>query len=239
MKTHNLHSWNVTLENAKAIQKNLRAWIVTEGRCEQPNLVGRISLFSNNESEHSATIQACITIKSHPSQTLLERKVAIKTTKFPQETGLYSFRKMPAIIAALNKLNRVPDIFICDGRGITGEDSFGVASHVGLITSVPTVGIRPVKPRHLTETLGMERGSFLRVYENHQVAAVVRVIHGADPLLISPAHKISLEDAINRVLDIIPANLSIREYLQALYPEASHTNETPVQLTLVHTATGR
>ena len=54
MKTHNLHSWNITLENAVAIQKNLRAWIVTEGQCNQPDMVGRISLISNDESAHSA-----------------------------------------------------------------------------------------------------------------------------------------------------------------------------------------
>lgn len=239
MKTHNLHTWNVSLENAKAIQKNLRAWIVTEGNCSKPSLVGRISLISNNESPHSATIQARITIESCPSRTLLERKVAIKTTKFPLQAGLYSFRKMPAIIAALNKLNRIPDVFICDGRGITGDDSFGVASHVGLITSVPTIGIRAVKPRHVAETLGQERGCALRVFENNQVAAVVRVLEGVDPLLVSPGHKISMEDSIARVLDMIPANQSIREYLQALYPEAGHTNETPVQLKLVRTATGR
>ncbi|AUM11362.1 hypothetical protein Kalk_02480 [Ketobacter alkanivorans] len=239
MKTHNLHSWNVSLENARAIHKNLRAWIITEGDCSQPRLVGRISLTSNNESDQSATIQACITVQSSPSKTLLERKVAIKTAKFPLEPGLYAFRKVPAIIAALNKLNRVPDLFICDGRGVTGDESFGVASHVGLVCSVPTIGIRPVKPRHMTETLGLERGSYLRVHDNNQIAAIVRIIDNADPLLVSPGHKISLEASIAQVLDYIPASLSKREYLQALYPEAGHNNEAPVKLTLVHSATGR
>ncbi|HAG93601.1 MAG: hypothetical protein CMK83_18090 [Pseudomonadales bacterium] len=239
MKTHNLHSWNITLENAVAIQKNLRAWIVTEGQCNQPDMVGRISLISNDESAHSATVQARITITAFRTRTLLERKVAIKTTQFPRQPGLYSFRKMPAIIAALNKLNRIPDVFICDGRGVTGVDSFGVASHVGLVTSVPTVGIRPVRLKHDTSTLGAERGSFLQVHEDQQIAAVVRVLDNADPLLVSPAHRIGMQDAIQRVLEHIPAGTSYREYLQALYPEAGHNNKTPVQLRLVKSATGQ
>jgi deoxyribonuclease V len=239
MKTHNLHSWNVTLENALAIQKNLRAWIVTEGQCQDPAMVGRISLTCNSESPQSATVQARITITSNPHATLLERKVAITTTKFPLQRGLYSFRKMPTIIAALKKLNRVPDVFICDGRGVTGTDSFGVASHVGLITSVPTIGIRPVRRKQDIDTLNPERGSFLQVFEDNQIAAVVRVLDDADPVLVSPAHRIGMQDAIERVLEHIPANTSYREYLQALYPEAGHNNETPVRLRLVKSATGR
>ena len=239
MKTHNLHSWNVSLENALAIQKNLRAWIITEGQCPNPKLVGRISLNSNSENENSATIQACITVTATTTKTLLERKVAIKTTKFPLHPGLHSFRKMPAVITALNKLKRVPDIFICDGRGVTGDDRFGVASHVGLITSVPTIGIRCVRPRHITGSLCKERGSYLRVVEGGQIAAVLRVLDDMDPILVSPAHRIGLEDAINTVLELIPSDTSAREYSQAIYPEAGHNNDTPVQLRLVKSAAGR
>ncbi|RLT98050.1 endonuclease V [Ketobacter sp.] len=239
MKTHNLHSWNVSLENALAIQKNLRAWIITEGQCPSPRLVGRISLLSSAESDESTTVQACITVVEAATQRLLERKVAIKATAFPLHAGLYSFRTMPAVVAALNKLKRVPDVFICDGRGITGEDRFGVASHVGLVTSVPTIGIRSVRPKHISGTLSAERGSFLRVSEGGQVAAVLRVLEGVDPILVSPAHRVSMEEAVARILEYIPETTSIREYLQAIYPEAGHTSETPVQLRLVKSAAGR
>ena len=239
MKTHNLHSWNVSLENALAIQKNLRAWIITEGQCPSPKLVGRVSLISNSENETSATVQACITITEPNTNRLLERKVAIKTTKFPLHPGLYSFRKMPAVVAALNKLKRIPDFFVCDGRGITGADSFGVASHVGLITSVPTIGIRPIRPKHIAGSLCEERGSFLRVVEGGQVAVILRVLDGCDPLLVSPAHRIGMEESIQRILEMIPSGTSVREYLQAIYPEAGHNNEVPMQLTLVKSAAGR
>jgi deoxyribonuclease V len=239
MKTHTLHSWNVSLENAKAIQKNLRAWIVTEGPCLHPKLIGRITLTSTKESDQSATVQACVTIQSYPSMTLLERKVAIKTSKFPLQPGLYSFRKVPAVVAALNKLNRVPDLFICDGRGITGEDSFGVASHVGLITSIPTIGIRTIKPKHMLETLGAERGSYLRIFDSGQIAAAVRLIDGLDPVQVAPAHKINLENAVAQALAYVPATISSQDYLQALYPESGTKKAEVVQLSVLKSATGR
>jgi len=233
MRIHTLHPWNLSLENAKAVQRNLRAWVISDGSCKQPKMIGRITLSSSDETLQSATVQARITIIEYPSLTLLERKVAIKTTRFPLEQGLQSFRKMPAVIAALEKLNRVPDVFICDGKGITSETSFGVASHVGLVTGVPTIGLASADSVQLNSPLGLTRGSYLPATDRQQFAAVTRVLDATDPILISPAHKISLSDAIDRVLDYFPANTGIRDYLQAIYPETGHNDEKPVQLKLV------
>ena len=233
MKTHRLHPWNVSVAQAKAIQKNLSNWIVTEGSCKNPAMIGRIELACTRQNHKAATVQASISIKSVPALQLLERKVSMRTTEFPDMEGLVAFRKVPAIIAALEKLVRIPDVFICDGRGITGPGSFGVASHVGLITHIPTIGVSRAKPRLLSELLGNERGSWLPVHEPGQVAALVRVIGGLDPLVVSPAHKLGMEDAIEQVLRYVPADTPAREYMQALYPEAG-INGRP-QLTLVST----
>ena len=56
MKTHKLHEWDLSLENAKAIQKNLRAWVVTEGECRNAKLVGRILLSCASETANKCTI---------------------------------------------------------------------------------------------------------------------------------------------------------------------------------------
>ncbi|MCG8537761.1 MAG: endonuclease V [Pseudomonadales bacterium] len=232
------------MENARAIQRHLSAWVVAEGKCEIPNLIGRIEIASTKESNQSATIQAQICIHSNPSRTLLERKVAVKTTAFPSQPGLHSFRKVPAVIAALGKLNRVPNLFICDGRGLTGPDSFGVASHVGLITNIPTIGVRPIKPKHLPEKLGLKRGSWVPLESGN--GAILRVLNGQDPVLISPAHKIGLQSAIEQILNYLPASLDNRTYQQFLYPDTKqlqHKENTSKpekgHLTLIKSATGQ
>lgn len=222
MKIHSLHPWNVTVAQAKAIQKNLRAWVITQCPTVRAKLIGRIEISCTQESDHSATVQSIITIKSAPSMTLLERKVALKTAQFPLYPGLCSFRKVPAIIAALNKLNRVPDVFLCDGRGITGPESFGVASHVGLITNIPTIGVRSIKPKDIPKSLEIKRGSWIPYVLDGQVGAVVRILNGLDPLLVSPAHKIGLQNAIELILDYIPGDTSAHDYLDSLYPESGN-----------------
>lgn len=233
MKTHRLHSWDVTVDQARAIQKNLRAWIVTEGSCKQPKLMARIEIACAQEARKALTVQACVSIKSLPSLQLLERKVSIKSSHFPDVPGLASFRKVPAIVAALEKLVRVPDVILCDGRGITGEDSFGIASHVGLITNLPTIGVRPPKPRQLTELLGNKRGSWIPLQEGNHTAALVRVLEGLDPLVISPAHKVGLQDAIAHILHYVPADMPVQDYLRAVYPEAGLRKPAPMSLRLV------
>lgn len=233
MKTHRLHSWDISVDQARAIQKNLRAWIVTEGHCKRPRLLARVELACAQREQGALTVQACISVKSYPGLQLLERKVALRTSTFPDVPGLSSFRKAPAIVAALEKLVRVPDVVLCDGRGITGDDSFGLASHVGLLTNLPTIGIRPPKPRQLTGLLGEKRGSWIPLQDGGQHAALVRVIDGLDPIVVSPAHRLGMDDAISHTLQFVPADTSARDYLQALYPEAGIRKPEPVSLRLV------
>ena len=240
MKTHQLHAWNVTPENAQAIQRNLRAWIITEGTFPTVKWAGRIQLSTNASTVAPyCSVQAVISIHNQSSRQLLERKAAIKPSRFPLIPGLYSFNRVPAIITALEKLRRTPDIFFCDGRGITGKNSFGVASHVGLITNVPTVGIRTLKSQLETSVLGRERGCWLPVIDNGQQAAILRVVEDEQPVLISPAHRINLEGALRAVLDYIPMELNSAEYQRALYSESGHPERQPSQFRLIqHPASG-
>ncbi len=233
MKTHNLHLWDITPKNAKSIQKNLCPCIITEGNCCSPKYVARIQVFTSKLDENRRTVQSIVTITSPLSSQLLERKVAIKTSSFPSSQGLASFQVGPSIIAALNKLNRTPDLIICDGRGITGSLYFGVASHIGLVTNIPTVGVKACKPIEFPTTLGKNRGNWLNVAKVSQLSAVVTVIDNQDPVLVSPAHKIGLASAIEQVLAYVPANLPAKEYLNLLYPNVDSIEKSIPNLRLI------
>ena len=227
MKTNSLHSWSVTVEQAKAIQKNLSAWVITEGTCPAPEYIARVEV---HPSADKGTETATVALYSTSEGTVVERKHAIKNTAFPRLPGLLSFRKAPAAIAALEKLPKTPDLIICDGRGRTGEFSFGLASHIGLVTNLPTIGIRAPKPREDLSHLGSQRGQWLAAGENAWDQSVpMRVLDVMDPLIVSPAHKIGQTQAIARVLDFVPADMPSRQYLDMLYPSSlKQQNNIPV-----------
>lgn len=218
MKTNQLHSWSTTVEQAKAIQKNLSAWIITEGNCSEPRLIARVEVHpSGDQGDGPGSETASVTLIKNGE--VIERKHAIKNVAFPRMEGMLSFRKAPAAIAALEKLPQTPDLIICDGRGRTDEHVFGLASHIGLITNLPTIGIRAPRPRLDVKHLGIDRGNWFAVGENNwDQSVVLRVINTLDPLLVSPAHKIGQNQAIAQVLNFLPANMPARQYLEMLYP---------------------
>lgn len=226
MKTNQLHSWSITLEQAKAIQKNLSAWVVTEGECQSTRIIARVEV--HPKGDQSSGESATATLYSATDRKILERKHAIKNTAFPRVEGMLSFRKAPAAIAAIEKLPLTPDLIICDGRGKTSESTFGLASHIGLITNLPTIGIRAPRARVDLELLGEKRGQWLAVGENAwDQSVLLRAIDGIDPILVSPAHRISQKSAIEQILNFIPATMPVREYLDMLYPS---TAKKPVSI---------
>lgn len=224
MKTNQLHSWSLTVEQAKSIQKNLSNWIVTDAPPISVDTFARVEvhpvgLHADQNKDQANSQTATVTLYSTTDLSILERKHAIKNCSFPATPGMMSFRKAPAVIAALEKLANIPDLIICDGRGRTGESTFGLASHVGLITNLPTIGIRAPLQRLQTSELGNDRGQWACIGENQcDKSVLVRVFHSLDPILVSPAHKISQKQSIEQVLAHFPESMPSRQYLESLYP---------------------
>src|SRR5262245_29734746 len=58
-------------------------------------------------------------------------------TRFPYVPGLLSFREIPVILEALQKLDETPDLLMVDGQGIAHPRRLGIAAHLGVLTDLP------------------------------------------------------------------------------------------------------
>lgn len=230
MKTNHLHSWSLTVEQAKSIQKNLSNWIVPDGLPVPAKTFARVEVhptgpLADKTKDQANSQTATVTVYSTTDLSVIERKHAIKNSSFPATPNMMSFKKAPAAIAALEKLAHIPDFIICDGRGRTNETTFGLASHIGLVTNLPTIGIRAPLQRSQTSGLESERGQWATIGENQwDKSVILRVFHSLDPILVSPAHKISLKQAIEQVLAYFPESMPSRQYLEQLYPTNQPTS---------------
>jgi deoxyribonuclease V len=199
MKIEALHSWNVSLEEAKALQVELRERVRFRSLSRsRVRLVAGVDIAVDRGRE---MLSAAVVVVDFRSLEVVETRAVSRRLVFPYVPGYLSFREAPAVIACLRRIRAPVDVLLCDGQGIAHPRGLGLASHVGLWAGIPTIGC--AKSRLVGEFLqpGPRRGSFSSlVYEGEHVGAVLRTRDGVKPLYISPGHLIDHEWSVKIVL---------------------------------------
>jgi deoxyribonuclease V len=145
--------------------------------------------------------RAAVVVDSYPELKPVETELAACPLTFPYVPGLLSFREAPAIVAALEKITCRPDLIIVDGHGITHPRRLGIASHIGLLLDLPTIGCAKslLVGRH--GLVGPQPGDWAPIeYQNEIVGAALRTRVGVSPVFVSTGHHIGLEAAVRWIL---------------------------------------
>ena len=122
-------------------------------------------------------------------------------TSIPYIPGLLSFREGPALLQAFGKLRKRPDVVLFDGQGIAHPRGFGLAAHMGLILNIPAVGCAKTRLTGSFEEPGVRRGQCSPLMrDGKQIGAVVRTKDRVKPVFVSQGHRVSLERAVEIVL---------------------------------------
>ncbi|NET88805.1 MAG: deoxyribonuclease V [Kamptonema sp. SIO1D9] len=202
MKINQTHPWSLTAEEATEIQLKLVSQVVTEDRLGEVKYVAGVDVgFEDNY----AVTKAAAVVLTFPELTEVEKAIARRPTTFPYIPGFLSFREIPALLAALEKLTVTPDLILCDGQGIAHPRKFGLACHLGVIIDLPTIGVAKSLLVGKHEELPTEKGNWRPlVYKGETVGAVLRSRTNVKPLYISSGHRISLPTAINYILRCTP-----------------------------------
>jgi deoxyribonuclease V len=148
----------------------------------------------------SLALAAVVTIRLADLETV-DFATAVKRVSFPYIPGLLTFREGPAILDALNNLAIKPDLLMFDGQGISHPRRFGLASHIGLLLDMPTIGCAKTLLWGHYEEPGTEKGSYSHLKDGDEtIGAVVRTRSRVKPLFVSIGHRINLQDSISIVL---------------------------------------
>lgn len=200
MKAKPLHPWQVTPEEAIAIQQQLRVRIVR--RNQLPPAIGRVAGIDVGFEERGAITRAAVVVLDFSSLMVEETKITHLETRFPYIPGLLSFREAPAILNALADLKIKPDLLMVDGQGLAHPRRFGIACHLGLLCELPAIGVAKSILVGAHSPLGESRGAWQPLLEKGEViGAVLRTRTGMKPIYISIGHRIDLETARKLVLD--------------------------------------
>ncbi|MBD1923684.1 deoxyribonuclease V [Microcoleus sp. FACHB-831] len=202
MKINQRHEWPLTAEEAIAIQQQLSPEVITEDRLGTVNYVAGVDV---GFEESGSISRAAVAVLSFPELELKESAIARRPTTFPYVPGFLSFREIPAVLDALEKVSITPDLILCDGQGIAHPRRFGLACHLGLLADVPTIGVAKSWLIGQHGELPNERGEWKPMrHRGEIIGAVLRTRNGVKPVYVSSGHRVSLPTAIDYVLRCTP-----------------------------------
>ena len=197
------HAWPLTVEDAIVIQEKLQAEVITSDQLKEP--VQYVAGVDMGFEADGTISRAAVAVLSFPDLQLQETSLARRPTTFAYIPGFLSFREIPAILDAMEKIKIIPDIILCDGQGIAHPRRFGIACHLGLIVDIPTIGVAKSLLVGKHEDLPEVRGSWQPLtHKGEKIGAVLRTRVGVKPVYVSSGHRVSLPTAIDYVLRCTP-----------------------------------
>lgn len=151
--------------------------------------------------------RAAIVILRYPTFEVVEYHIARVETGFPYIPGYLSFREYPALLAAWQQVTQKPDLLFVDGQGVAHPRRLGIASHLGLLLDMPTIGVAKKRLCGQYEILPKQAGNVTPLQDKQeQIGWVLCSKNNCNPLFISTGHRVSQDSALNWV------NLCLRGY---------------------------
>ncbi|MBM2831846.1 MAG: Deoxyribonuclease [Dehalococcoidia bacterium] len=179
------------MQHARDIQRHLAGRVIGRNELGAPVLIAGVDI----SGERDGVAVAAVVVLRHPQMELVEVQVAEGRPGFPYVPGLLSFRESPLIIAACEKLSHEPDLLLVDGQGVAHPRRLGIASHLGLLFDLPSIGCAKSILCGKHGPLD-EEGQAELIDAGEVVGMAVRTKGSARPVYVSIGHKVDLPAAV-------------------------------------------
>lgn len=188
------HRWSVTPRRAVAIQRDLAERVVCTGNAPNARWVAGVDAAY---ADGGKTCVAAVVLWDRVMDAVCEQYVVSRPVRFPYVPGLLSFREAPAVLMALRRLGRDPDLILVDGHGLAHPRRFGIACHVGLLADRETIGCAKSILVGVAEEPGWRRGdSAPLLHQDERIGLALRTREGVRPVYVSVGHRLSLRSAL-------------------------------------------
>jgi deoxyribonuclease V len=192
MRLHHEHPWDVTPREAVAIQRDLAGHVRFEPLPPDLETAAGVDVSVRGDRVRTAVVVLRLEDLEVVDQVTWEGPVA-----FPYVPGLLSFREMPAVLPALDRLSTEPDVFMLDAQGVANPRRFGLACHLGVLLDTPAVGVAKTRLVGRYDEPGPEKGETAPLTDGGApIGAVVRTRTGVKPVFVSVGHRASLRTAV-------------------------------------------
>lgn len=196
--------WPVTEEEARAVQDRLRTRVVRDEPGPPPG-TGRVTGVDVAYDDERDVVAAAAVVLDAATLDVVAESTAVGRVPFPYVPGLLAFREIPAVLAALDALPCPPGLLVCDGYGVAHPRRFGLASHLGVLTGLPAIGVAKNPFTFTHEEPAPPRGSSSPLLAGREeVGRALRTRHAVKPVFVSVGHRVSLDNACAHTLALAP-----------------------------------
>ena len=200
--------WPTDEAAARALQDELRGRVVLDEPGPLPGTGHVTGLDVAYDDERDLVAAAAVVLDARTLE-VVEEATAVGRVSFPYVPGLLAFREVPTVLAALDALRAEPGLLVCDGYGRAHPRRFGLASHLGVLTGLPSIGVAKNPFTFRYEQPGPHRGDFSPLVADDEegrevVGRALRTRDGVKPVFVSAGHRVDLETACAHALLLSP-----------------------------------
>jgi len=181
------------LDRLTRVQEELGSQVRLSSRRRVPKLVGGVDVSYRNPGRGSAAYA----LVELPGGRLVWSTTVRRRVAFPYITGYLAFRELPILLELVDEVRRagrLAELVLVDGNGILHQRHAGVASHLGVAASLPTIGVTKKLLCGEVELGGIEPHESRPIVLGDRVVGVaIRATEGSRrPIFVSPGHRTNL-----------------------------------------------
>lgn len=196
--------WPATEEEARAVQDELRERVVLD-EPGPPTGSGHVTGVDVAYDDERDVVAAAAVVLDAATLDVVAEARAVGRISFPYVPGLLAFREIPTVLAALDALPCPPGLVVCDGYGLAHPRRFGLASHLGVLTGLPTIGVAKNPFTFTYDDPAAARGSSAPLMAgDEEVGRALRTRDAVKPVFVSVGHRTTLTTACAHTLALTP-----------------------------------
>ncbi len=209
-----IEKYNINIESLKAEQIKLAKEINLKDSQDFSN-AERIAAVENLIVKNQIISAVIVCDKEF---NVIEQQYFLDKLRFPYLNEFRSYRELPVMVEAMNKLNENPDVVLIRGEGVT-HPRLGIASHFALSIGIPVIGVAD----SIFEGNNVSGENILK--DKKKVGRVLQSKEKSNPLFISPGNNISVDSAYNFVKNMIKLPHKLPEPLHLAHKYAREVRD--------------
>ena len=150
--------------------------------------------------------------------------IAEEPSDFPYRAGLFVYREGPAVVALVNSLPASIPFLVIYSQGIAHPRGFGLASHIGVLGGIPSIGLTRKRLWGFAKTPPLESTTAieLRDKSGKAIGLTKRMLPACEPIFASPGHLTNLQTVRSFLAGVTAIKGCFPEALSLAQEEANH-----------------